>query len=74
VGVLEHGFSLSGALRNRLSPTQASGSETASFSANVFESTESGQTVIGMVAQADLALKDKPECVHKAEISKTTRP
>jgi CBS domain-containing protein len=32
--------------------------------------------VIGIVAQADLALKDKPERVHKtvAEISKTTRP
>ena len=31
--------------------------------------------VIGIVAQADLALKDKPERVHKtvAEISKTTR-
>ena len=32
--------------------------------------------VIGIVAQADLALKDKPERVHKtvAEISKNTRP
>jgi len=32
--------------------------------------------VIGIVAQADLALKDKPERVHKtvAEISKITRP
>ncbi len=32
--------------------------------------------VIGIVAQADLALKDRPERVHKtvAEISKTTRP
>lgn len=32
--------------------------------------------VIGIVAQADLALKDKPERVHKtvAEISKKTRP
>ncbi len=32
--------------------------------------------VIGIVAQADLALKDKPERVHKtvAEISKSTRP
>lgn len=32
--------------------------------------------VIGIVAQADLALKDKPERVHRtvAEISKTTRP
>lgn len=32
--------------------------------------------VIGIVAQADLALKDKAERVHKtvAEISKTTRP
>jgi CBS-domain-containing membrane protein len=32
--------------------------------------------VIGIVAQADLALKDQPEKVHKtvAEISKTTRP
>src|SRR5437016_9876783 len=32
--------------------------------------------VIGIVAQADLALKDKPERVHKtvAEISKPTRP
>jgi CBS domain-containing protein len=32
--------------------------------------------VIGIVAQADLALKDNPERVHKtvAEISKTTRP
>ena len=32
--------------------------------------------VIGIVAQADLALKDKPERVHKtvAEISKTTQP
>jgi CBS domain-containing protein len=32
--------------------------------------------VIGIVAQADLALKDKPERVHKtvAEISKTARP
>jgi len=32
--------------------------------------------VIGIVAQADLALKDKPERVHKtvAEISKTPRP
>lgn len=32
--------------------------------------------VIGIVAQADMALKDKPERVHKtvAEISKSTRP
>ena len=32
--------------------------------------------VIGIVAQADLALRDKPERVHKtmAEISKATRP
>jgi CBS domain-containing protein len=32
--------------------------------------------VLGIVAQADLALKDKAERVHKtvAEISKTTRP
>lgn len=32
--------------------------------------------VIGIVAQADLALKDKPERVYKtvAEISKPTRP
>jgi CBS-domain-containing membrane protein len=32
--------------------------------------------VIGIVAQADLALKDKPERVHKtvAEISKPNRP
>jgi CBS domain-containing protein len=32
--------------------------------------------LIGIVAQADLALKDKPERVHKtvAEISKNTRP
>jgi CBS domain-containing protein len=32
--------------------------------------------VIGIVAQADLALKEKPEKVHKtvAEISKTTQP
>jgi len=32
--------------------------------------------VIGIVAQADLALKDRPERVHKivAEISKTTSP
>jgi CBS domain-containing protein len=32
--------------------------------------------VIGIVAQAELALKDKPERVHKTvvEISKTTRP
>jgi CBS domain-containing protein len=32
--------------------------------------------VIGIVAQADLALKDKPERVHKtvADISKSTRP
>ena len=32
--------------------------------------------IIGIVAQADLALKDKPERVHKtvAEISKNTRP
>jgi CBS domain-containing protein len=32
--------------------------------------------VIGIVAQGDLALRDKPERVHKtvAEISKTTRP
>jgi len=32
--------------------------------------------VIGIVAQADLALKDKPERVHRtvAEISKTTHP
>ena len=32
--------------------------------------------VIGIVAQADLALKDKPERVHKtvAEISKSSRP
>jgi CBS domain-containing protein len=32
--------------------------------------------VIGIVAQADLALKDKPEKVHKtiAEISKSNRP
>jgi len=32
--------------------------------------------VIGIVAQADVAVKDKPERVHKivAEISKTTRP
>jgi CBS domain-containing protein len=32
--------------------------------------------VIGIVAQADLALKDKPERVHKtvAEISKSNRP
>jgi len=32
--------------------------------------------VIGIVAQADLALNDKPERVHKtvAEISRTTRP
>ena len=32
--------------------------------------------VIGIVSQADLALKDKPERVHKtvAEISKPTRP
>jgi CBS domain-containing protein len=32
--------------------------------------------VIGIVAQADLALRDKPEKVHKtvAEISKSTRP
>jgi CBS domain-containing protein len=32
--------------------------------------------VIGIVAQADLALKDKPERVHRtvAEISKNTRP
>jgi len=31
--------------------------------------------VIGILAQADLALKDKPDRVHKtvAEISKTTR-
>jgi len=32
--------------------------------------------LIGIVSQADLALKDKAERVHKtvAEISKTTRP
>jgi len=32
--------------------------------------------VIGIVAQADVALRDRPERVHKtvAEISKTTRP
>lgn len=32
--------------------------------------------VIGIVAQADLALKDKPERVHKtvAKVSKSTRP
>ena len=32
--------------------------------------------VIGIVSQADLALKDKPERIHKtvAEISKPTRP
>jgi CBS domain-containing protein len=32
--------------------------------------------LIGILAQADLALRDKPERVHKtvAEISKTTRP
>jgi hypothetical protein len=34
------------------------------------------RSVIGIVAQADMALKDKPERVHKtvAEISKPNRP
>src|SRR5205814_9074298 len=37
---------------------------------------DSENCVIGIVAQADLALRDKPEKVHKtvAEISKITRP
>ncbi len=37
---------------------------------------DGNNSVIGIVAQADLALKEKPEKVHKtvAEISKSTRP